>query len=98
MKSSAFLTPMAVIMVMIVHDASAERDPQCAWCSNCYFAAKNGCFLILSKEECDSMDGYKWCGAGSNDLLPPPPNDQLPPPQNDLLPSSACSQTNATSP
>ncbi|KAF0748368.1 hypothetical protein AaE_007366, partial [Aphanomyces astaci] len=87
MKSSAFLTPMALIMVMIVHDASAERvDPQCGTCTNCYFAGNNACFLWWSKAQCDSVDVYKWCGAGSNDLLPLPPNDLLQPPPNELLP------------
>ncbi|ETV65033.1 hypothetical protein H257_18157, partial [Aphanomyces astaci] len=77
---------MALIMVMIVHDASAERvvDPECGECTNCYFAGDNKCMLWWTKAECDSVVESKWCGAGSNDLLPLPPNDLLQPPQ--LLP------------
>ncbi|RLO09673.1 hypothetical protein DYB28_000723, partial [Aphanomyces astaci] len=61
-------------------DASAERvDPDCGKCINCYIAGNNACFLLWSKAQCDSVDVYKWCGAGSNDMLPPPPNELLPP-------------------
>ncbi|RHZ30173.1 hypothetical protein DYB37_013004 [Aphanomyces astaci] len=95
MKLTALLTPTALIMIMIVQDATAEgADLQCGKCTNCYFAGNNACFLWWTKAQCDSVDVYKWCGAGDNDplpphsnyLVPPHPNDVVPPPPDHLVP------------
>ncbi|RLO10291.1 hypothetical protein DYB28_001523 [Aphanomyces astaci] len=87
MKSTAFLTPIALIMIKIVQVASAERvNPQCGKCTNRYFAGNNTCYLWWSKAQCDSVDVYKGCGAGGNDPLPPPSSELVPPPSSELVP------------
>ncbi|RHZ08863.1 hypothetical protein DYB26_006835 [Aphanomyces astaci] len=76
-------------------------DPQCGVCTNCYYPVTNACFLGWSKAQCDSLDVYKWCGAGSSDPQPvdpqpvdPQPVDPQPvdpQPWNAPKPSHTCS-------
>ncbi|KAF0714608.1 hypothetical protein AaE_011533 [Aphanomyces astaci] len=85
MKSTAFLTPMALIMTTMVQDASAE----CGTCTNCYYPPTGACFQWFSKEQCDSHGFYKWCGSGGSDPLPSPSSG--PKPSSDPEPSTPSS-------
>ncbi|RHY87344.1 hypothetical protein DYB35_009848 [Aphanomyces astaci] len=63
-------------------------DPHCGGGTNCYFAVNNACFLWWSKAQCDSVDVYKWCGAGSSDPSTPS-SPKSPPSTNASYPSSS---------
>ncbi|KAH9139042.1 hypothetical protein AeRB84_016638 [Aphanomyces euteiches] len=41
---------------------TAPSKPSCGSCTNCYYAPTAACFVGWTKDQCDAVSAYTWCG------------------------------------